>query len=181
MTADAHPIATDRRLAPDAIPHARAVDEQPSAARVATASQSVTLLRERQGGRQQLVDDGVPTRGDRPDGAVREDPVLDPLQGTRHDRSPAVRVEPRVVGQVADRRAQGAQAGELTIRGWSARIGDRMRRQELDGPLGCIQVVMWRLAFARSSTVVGTRPVEAVRECERGVRPEGPCNGLHRR
>ena len=180
MTTDAHPIATDRRLAPDPVALPRAVDEQPSAAWVATATQPFALLCQRQGGGQQVIDDRIPAGGRRPDRAVGAEAVVDPGEGRIHARTPSALLVVRVVCQSTDGRSQCAQALELARRRRLTQIGDGVGSQELDRACRGVEMVMWRFTVSCPAAVVGSRPVEAVCQAQRGVGPERPCNGVHR-
>ena len=181
MSPDTHPIPTHGRLTPDPIPFTGAIGEQPPAAGIATASQLLAFLGQREGSRQQIVRDGVPTGRGGADGPVSLEPVGDAAEGSIHVGAPGVEVERGVVVEATDRGPHRSQARELSGRQGCPRIRDSMRGQEFDRALGCIQMVMRRFAVPRSSSVMGTGPVEAIRQPERRVRSESPCNGVHRR
>lgn len=180
MTADAHPVPTHGRFAPDPVLLARAVHEKPATARVAATPQSVALLGQRQRGRQEIVGDSVPALRRRPNGAIRVEPVVDPIELAIHRFAPADAIEGRVVSQRADRVADRAQPGELAEGGRLARVRDRVGRQELDGSFRGIEMVMWRFAVPGPSTVMGAGAMKAVGQRQGRVSPELPCNGIHR-
>ena len=181
MTADAHPVTAHGRFAPDPIPLARSVDEQPTAPGIAAPPELAALFCQGQRRGQEIVDDAVPTARCRSHRAVRTKPVVDPLKGLIHRASPRGGVECRIVGKGADRVTHRPKSRQLTRGRRAPGSRDGVRGQELDGTFRCIEVVVRRFAVASSATIVGSRPVEAVRQPERGVRSELPCNGVHRR
>lgn len=181
MSADAHPVPAHRGFAPDPVLLARTIDEQPPTAWVAASPETVSLGGQRQHRRQEVVGDAVPAARCRTHRSVRAQAEAHTPERYVDLGSPHVHVDLRVVGKGADRVTQQAQPGKLPLCGWPAEIRDSVGRQELDGTRGCVEMVMRRFGVARTPTVVGTGPMQAVGQPERGIRPERPCNGLHRR
>ena len=179
MTPDAHPVAAHCRLAPDAVPRPRPVDEEPPATRIPAAPQAVTLLRESQRGGQQVVGDRIPAVRGRPQRSIGPQAVVHSLELPVERRAPLVSVEPGIVGERADRVAKRTQPSKLAIGRRRARVGDGVRGQELHGARRRIEMVVWRFAVPGASTVMGARSMEAVRQTERRIRPELPGNGVH--
>ena len=181
MTADTHPVPTHRRFAPDPVLLARAVHEQPPATGIPTAPESVAFVSERQRRGHEVVRDAVPAILRRPHRPVGAKPVADSLERDVHGTPPDRGVEIGIVGKRTDRVTERTQPFELGLGRWAPGVGDGVRRQELDGPLGCIEMVMWWFAVPSASAVMGARPVEAVSQPKGRVRPKLPCNGVHRR
>jgi len=181
VTTHAHPVPADGRLAPDPVALARPIHEQPSTAWVAAAPQSVALLRELQGGGQQIVRDTIPAARGRPQRAVGSESKVDVLELAIEQRPPPDGIQRWIVSQGSDRITERAQAGELAARRRTTRVGDRVARQELHGARRGIEVIVWRFPVPRTPAVMGARPMEAVRKAERGVGPQLPSNGVHRR
>jgi len=181
MTADTHPVPTHGCLAPDPVLLSRAIHEQPPAAGIATAAEAVALTGKRQRGGQEVIGDTIPAVLRRAYRSVGTKPVADAVERDIHRTPPVVRVEVGIVGERTDRIPEGAEALELGLRRRAPGIRDGVGREELDGPLGCVEMVMRGFAVSGTSAVMRAGPVEAVRQPEGGVGPELPCNGVHRR
>lgn len=178
MTTHANAVPADGRLAPDAPLTARSIDEQEPAARVPARPKSLALIRQRQGGRVQVVDHAVPAGCDRAQRvAVEAEP--DRLQGRADVATPALLVKPRRVEQGADRRPDGAQPLELGGRRQSGRGRDIVTGQELVRHRGGREVVMRRFGPGGPVTTMTGRAMDGVRQTQSRVGTKAPSNGLH--
>lgn len=106
MSPDTHSIAAHGRLAPDPILFGRVVDEEPPTQRVPAPPKLAALLGQHQGGRQEVVDDGIPALPGGPDRAIRPEPICDVVERMIHSRTPGLRIECGVIVEVVDRCSQ---------------------------------------------------------------------------
>ena len=144
-------------------------------------AESAAFPGEREHGREKVVGDAVPTRRGGPERAVGRQAKGDTPEVGVDRGVPRDEIQARIVGEGAGERPDRSQAFELADGRDRPRCRHGMGRQELDGVQRCIQVVVPGIPGLRAPSIVGTRPVRAVGEAQRGIGAQVRCNGKHGR